>query len=113
MPIFDQAGMLARLTGDEDLAAIISARFLESAPRQIETLRRSLAAGDAAGARLAAHSLKGAAANAGGARLRRVAYAVEQAARAGDLSAAGGQLADLELQFDRLQAAMQAHGPVV
>ena len=107
MPIFDRAGMLARLTDDEELAALIVARFCESTPRQIEAIRSSLDAGDAADLRLAAHSIKGAAANVGAERLRRVASALEQAAQAGDLSAARVHLAELELQFDQWQVAMR------
>ena len=107
-PIFDRAGMLARLMEDEELAEIIVARFLESVPQQIEALRHALQAGDAPGVRLTAHSIKGAAGNVGGECVRAVAWDLEQAAQAGDLLAAGTHLAELATQFDRLQAAMQA-----
>jgi PAS domain S-box-containing protein len=105
-PIFDRAGMLDRLMEDDELAATSIARFRDSMPRQIESLRSSLEAGDAAGVQLAAHSIKDAAAKVGGERLRRVAFELEQAAQAGDLGAAGGHLAELESQFDRLQEAL-------
>jgi HPt (histidine-containing phosphotransfer) domain-containing protein len=102
--------MLERLM-DEELAEIILARFLETVPGQIASLRSLLEAGDAEGATRQVHSLKGAAANVGGERVRRVAQAMEQAARAGDLPATAGQLAELETECDRLQAAIQAKGP--
>jgi CheY-like chemotaxis protein len=108
-PIFDRAGMLERLM-DEEMVAIILARFLESAPQQIASLRSLLEAGDVEGATRQAHSLKGAASNVGGERLRQVAFAVERAARAGDLRAAAEHLVELEPQFHQLRAAIQAEG---
>ena len=104
LPVFDRPGMLERLMNDEALAAIILDRFRESAPRQVAAVRTALAAGDADGIRRAAHSLKGAAANVGGERVRRAAFELEQAGQAGDLQAAGTILAGLEQEFSRLQA---------
>jgi CheY-like chemotaxis protein/HPt (histidine-containing phosphotransfer) domain-containing protein len=103
VPIFDRAGMLDRLMGDVDLAESLIASFLVSLPRQIESLKSSLEAQDAVSARLAAHSIKGAAGNVGGERLQRVAFALEQAAEAGDLHAARGFLTDVESQFELLR----------
>jgi signal transduction histidine kinase/CheY-like chemotaxis protein/HPt (histidine-containing phosphotransfer) domain-containing protein len=110
VPIFDRAGMLARLMEDADLAEIIIARFLESAPRQIESLRTFLEGGNAMDAERQAHSLKGAAANVGAECVRRVALALEQAAAAGDLRAAGEHLAELQTQFNRFKAAAAETG---
>lgn len=110
LPIFDRAGVLERLA-DEELVELILDRFLETAPAQLASLRSLLDAGDAAGAERQAHSLKGAAANVGGQRLRRAAFAAEQAARARDLPEAAGQLDEMELEFARFQAAVQGKGP--
>ena len=68
--------------------------------------RTSLEAQDAVSARLAAHSIKGAAGNVGGERLQRVAFELEQAAEAGDLHAARSYLADVEFQFELLRKAL-------
>jgi CheY-like chemotaxis protein/HPt (histidine-containing phosphotransfer) domain-containing protein len=106
VPIFDRAGMLQRLMGDVDLAESLIASLLVSLPRQIESLKSSLEAQDAVGARLAAHSIKGAAGNVGGERLQRVAFELEQAAEVGDLDAARSYLAGLELQFELLRKAL-------
>jgi PAS domain S-box-containing protein len=106
VPIFDRAGMLARLMKNEELAAIVIGQFLKSVPQQIESLRGFLQAGDAAGVRLLAHSVKGAAANLGGERLRQTASELERAAQAGDLVTAERQLSELQVQFEQLQAAM-------
>ena len=106
MPIYDRAGMLDRLMGDVDLADSLIASLLVSLPRQIESLKSSLEAQDAVSARLAAHSIKGAAGNVGGERLQRVAFELEQAAEAGDLHAAWSYLADVEFQFELLRKAL-------
>jgi signal transduction histidine kinase/HPt (histidine-containing phosphotransfer) domain-containing protein len=107
-PIFDRAGLLARMMDDEEFADRILTRILETTPEQIESLRRSLDSGDATAAQRTAHAIEGAASNIGGERLRRVAFEMEQAARAGDLNAAKGQLAELQAQFGRLKEAIQA-----
>ncbi len=106
--IFDRAGMMSRLMGDEDLAKTILERFLADIPQQIGTLRGFLEAGDAAGAERQAHTIRGASANLGGESLRKVASEMEKAARDGDLSAAGRLMAELESQFDLLNQAMTA-----
>ncbi|MCY2989901.1 MAG: PAS domain S-box protein [Planctomycetota bacterium] len=105
LPVFDRAGMIARLM-DEELAELVVARFLESAPQQLAALQKSLKNGDAAGAQLCAHSLRGAASNVGGECLQRLTFQIEQAAHTGDLRIADGHLAELETQFKRLQAAL-------
>ena len=49
VPVFDKAGMMARLMGDEDLAHTVVGGFLEDIPKQIEALGGYLGAGDAPG----------------------------------------------------------------
>jgi PAS domain S-box-containing protein len=105
-PVFDKAGMMARLMDDEDLARIVVEGFLEDIPRQITTLKGYIETGDAAGTERQAHSIKGASANVGGELLQKVASRMEKAAKDGDLSAAGGHLAEIIEQFGRLNHAM-------
>jgi len=104
--IFDRAGMMARLMDDEELARTVVEGFLDDIPRQIAAVKGYLETGDAPGVERQAHSIKGASANVGGERLREVAFELEKAAKAGDLSAAGGHMAELEAQFGRLKEAM-------
>jgi HPt (histidine-containing phosphotransfer) domain-containing protein len=106
LSVFDRAGMMARLMDDEDLARMVVEGFLEDIPRQIAALKAYLETGDAAGAERQAHSIKGASANVGGECLQEVAFQMEKAAKAGDLCAAGGHLAEIEAQFDMLNQAM-------
>jgi len=73
-------------------------------PRQIEVLHGYLKAGDQDGAGRTAHSIKSAAANVGGERMRRVALKMEKSADGGEMNAAQECLADLEAQFQLLRA---------
>ena len=106
-PVFDRAGMLARLMGDQELVRIVIDGLLENAPQQIKTLRDYLEAGDAQGVWRQAHTISGSSANVGGEALRAVASEMEKSGRAGDLDAARAHLADLDVQFERLRAALQ------
>ncbi len=105
-PVFDQAGMLARLMGDKDLACTVVTGFLEDIPKQIEALQGYLHAGDTAGVAHQAHTMKGASANIGGEAVRAAAIELEKAARAGNLKAAAAVLPGLEAEFGRLQEAL-------
>ncbi len=106
LPVFDKAGMTSRLM-DEELVRRVIACFGQNIPRQIKMLRGHLEAGRAPDAECVAHSIKGASANIGSEQMRRVAFELEKAAQAGDLSVAGALLAELEAQFDRLQESLR------
>jgi CheY-like chemotaxis protein/HPt (histidine-containing phosphotransfer) domain-containing protein len=104
--VFDKAGMMARLMGDEDLARRVVAVFLEDIPRQIEVLKGYREAGDVASAELQAHSIKGASGNVGGEALRAVAFELEKAAKASNLESITARLPELEIQFARLKESL-------
>ncbi|MFA7011531.1 MAG: PAS domain S-box protein [Desulfobacterales bacterium] len=106
-PIFDRAGMMARVMDDEDLARTVIESFLQDIPLQIKVLRGYLEAGDARKAERQAHTIKGASANIGGEALRATAFEMEKSAGAGNLSAALAAMDDLETQFERLKEAME------
>jgi HPt (histidine-containing phosphotransfer) domain-containing protein len=106
-PVFDRAGMLARLMDDEDLARVIAEEFLEDIPKQIEALKGCLAAGDATGAVRQVHSIKGASANVGGEALRLVAADAEKTGQADGPDAIIARVPDIEFQFARLTEAMR------
>ena len=96
VPVFDKAGMMARLMDDEDLARTVVEGFLEDIPKQIEALKGYLEAGDAARAERQAHTIKGASANVGGEALRAVAFEMEKAGKTGDLESVTARLPELE-----------------
>lgn len=103
MVTFDQEGMLRRLAGNEKLATKVIAAFLEEMPRSVQALKNLIESGDAAGAGLQAHSIKGAAANVGGEALRAVAYAMQMAADARDLGAVNNAMPELESKLSELE----------
>ena len=110
-PIFDRAGMMARLMDDEELIRLVVENFLEETPGQMASLKAYLEAGEAPGAERQAHTLRGAAANVGGERLRAMAFEIESAARAGDLGIARLYLARLEEEFLVLRQVMTHEPP--
>ncbi len=107
LPVFDKAGMMSRLMNDEELALKIIDAFLDDIPHQIELLRGYIATGDVAAAGRQAHTIKGASANVGGERLRRVAFTIEQAAKDRDLEKVRATMQELEEEFLRLRQSMR------
>ncbi len=105
--VFDRAGMLERLRGDEDLAKTVVLAFLGDIPQQIEALKGSLEAGDQPATVRQAHSIKGASASVGGESLRELAFVMEKAGKAGDLDAIRAGIAELDAQFEKLREALE------
>ena len=87
-PVFDRDDLLERLMGNFGLARRIITRFVADAPAQLAALAGAIESCDPAVMWQAAHSVKGAAANAGAVRLSEVARSVELLARSGDIAAA-------------------------
>jgi PAS domain S-box-containing protein len=85
--IFNADSLLRRLMGDRELAAAVLMGFVADAPSQLKRLCARLDESDAPGARLQAHTLKGAAATVGAEALHAIAAAIEADAA--------------ELRFDR------------
>ena len=104
--VFDRAALMGRVMNDKKLARVVIEGFLEDLPSQIAQLKRYVAGGDAYRVEQQAHKIKGAVAMMGGEALRAVTSAMEQAAKIGNLAAVSSQLADLDSQFEALEAAM-------
>jgi CheY-like chemotaxis protein len=105
--VLDGDAVLDRAMGEAELARTVVAVFLADMPRQLEHLRACLASGDTAGVSRYAHTIKGAAANLGGERLRQAALICEQAGRLDDLGAAVAGERCMTLAFDELRRALQ------
>jgi len=86
-PRLDTARAIANFGGDGELYRQIAEIFRQDAPAQVAEFDAACAAGDWLTARRAAHSVKGMAASLGAERLRRRAYALEQACAAEDAAA--------------------------
>ncbi|MBA7517118.1 Sensor histidine kinase RcsC [subsurface metagenome] len=97
--VFDSADLLDRLSGDEEVVREIIAEFIEDMPGQVLALKEVLAKKDASGARLRAHTIKGAAGNIGAPALQEAAFQIETACISEDLKQAGALIPVLEEQF--------------
>jgi PAS domain S-box-containing protein len=106
--VWDEPALLERLMGDRAVAKVVLRGFLDDIPRQIANMRTHLDTGAAPDVQRQAHSIKGAAASVGGNSLCALAFEIEQAGKAGDLSAAAARMNDLESEFDRLREAITA-----
>jgi len=104
--VWDSKAMMERLMGDEPLARKVIAGFLMDIPLQIEQLSRFMEIGDIQDVERQAHTIKGASANVGGDALKETAFAIEKAARAGNLHAAQADLEELKRRFDCLKKAI-------
>lgn len=93
--------------GDEDLARLIVATFIDDMPRQLAALELALGSGDATAMRMGAHSIKGAAANVGEPSLRAIAAQLEKMGEAGDLQSAIAVLPELSSVFESLRPHLQ------
>jgi CheY-like chemotaxis protein/HPt (histidine-containing phosphotransfer) domain-containing protein len=106
-PIFNRSALLARLLGNQDLAAKVLAGFLDDMPRQILSLAQFVESGDAGGVEDQAHRIKGAAATVSGEAMRAVAAEMERAGQSGSLAAVPAYLATLQAEFARLREAIK------
>ena len=106
-PVFDHAAFLERVMGDEELVREITEMFLADLPVQLEELAAAVSSGDCLLAGQLAHGVKGASANVGGEALREMAFELEKAGKAGDLSALKTLLPRTQERFARLKEAME------
>jgi HPt (histidine-containing phosphotransfer) domain-containing protein len=104
---WDQPALLERLMGDGALQHEIVLTFLGDMPGQLERLRGCLEAGDAEGAALWAHTIKGAAASVSAEGLSERAFAIERAARAGEAQGAREGWPALLRAFARVKDEME------
>ena len=108
--VFNQEELLTRLMGDKDLAKKLIARFLNDVPQHLRTLTSRLNAGDANGARLQAHTLKGAAATVAAEALRALCSEAQEAAAADELTRALDLMPRLDEQVESLNSTLKQAG---
>jgi len=106
-PCFDRDDLMARLMGDAELAREVIAGFLETMPGELAALSQAVKGGNLAEARLSAHSIKGAAANTGGAALGETARQAEECAGREDLSHLMALMPEMKARFDRMAAELE------
>ena len=105
--VFDRNSFLERLMGDEEIAQTVIEIFLDDIPKQIESLRASLEAGDTNTVECIAHGIKGAAANIGGEALRTLASQIENACKDKNIKLVNERWPELEQQFNELKVEIQ------
>jgi two-component system, sensor histidine kinase and response regulator len=93
--IFDREGLLERIGGDEEFLQIFVGKFIESTAELMISLAEAIEGGDGGGIHLQSHSIKGAAASIGAEAMRSIAAEME-------VSAKGGQLADMPQLYEAL-----------
>ena len=108
--VFNPEDLLGSLAGDRPLAEIILKGFLGDAPSQLDTLRVRLDESDALGARLRAHTLKGAAATVAAGSLYRIALDLERAATKDELDRCLELLPCAVDELDRFRSTLERSG---
>ncbi len=107
---FNQDALLRRLLGDQRLAGAILQSFVADCPSRLNGLRQRIAAADSAGARGAAHALKGAAATVAAETLHALAGAIELAGAAGQVERCKALMPRAAEEFERLRSALENSG---
>ena len=108
--LFDDKGLLARLSGDRALAQKILAGFLGDIPEQLKKLRHNIEQHDIPGTRLLAHTLKGAMATVSAPALQAVSLEVYQSATDADWPRAVAMQSLLEEEFEQLKTTLSQSG---
>ena len=106
-PVFDRAGLLERLGGAEALLPKFMGMFHNGIVHSLEGIELAIAASDADGLRVAAHTVKGSCGNIGAMQMRETAAAIETAAKTGDISGASAGLALLRRQLKEFTTAVE------
>lgn len=104
---FDTEDLVERLMGNEKLARRVAGAFVDCMPQQLASLAQAIRSFDAPAAKLAAHTIKGAAANVGTEDIRKLASRIETLGEAGDLTSASEIFPELNASFQSLKPAVQ------
>jgi HPt (histidine-containing phosphotransfer) domain-containing protein len=101
--VFDPEDLLERLMGNAAIARRALARFLSEVPTQLRELSLALSHADREQICLVAHAMKGAAGNVSAGQLRQLAQKTQSLAEAGELTAVGELLPEIEGCFERFR----------
>jgi HPt (histidine-containing phosphotransfer) domain-containing protein len=94
--------------GDPEFLAELMDTFLAGAPQLLADMRQAVEGGDAAGLRLAAHSLKSNSTDFGAMALSNLCWEVEVLGKAGTLDGAAELIAQAEAAYEQVRAALEA-----
>ncbi len=111
--VFDAAGFLERVDGDEKLAGEVIEIFLQECPRLLHEVRNAAEQRDFTRLERAAHAFKGSAGDIVANQAFDAAQAVEEKARSGDLEGIEALATDLEESVERLVRELHTvHGKI-
>ncbi len=102
--MFDESALVEQVDGDMEFLADTVGMLADDGPELIAQLRVAIDAGDAAGVGRIAHTLKGMISNFCAHETQSIAFELEKAGKANDLSAAAGLIERLAQQVDALIA---------
>jgi signal transduction histidine kinase/CheY-like chemotaxis protein/HPt (histidine-containing phosphotransfer) domain-containing protein len=108
--VFDRAGLLDRLLGDEDLVGDVTRAFLDDIPQKLEALKECLQHDDRGVAQRLLHTIKGASANIGGEALRALVRDLEASVLVDGVAGVAARVGDLDTEFERLKQAIAHEG---
>ena len=106
--VFDYQGLLVRLMNDREFLRVVIESFLQEIPIQIQAMKDYLEIDNIKDCLRMAHTIKGAASNAGGNALSEVGYNIEKAVSRGDLATAHEMIIKASAEFDLLRTAMKS-----
>lgn len=96
--------------GDKDFEHEIIDLFLKDTLRHLTRLETAINEGDSSDVEMAAHSIKGAAANMGAEKFRKFAHALELKGKAGTLQGAAEDFAHLKSAFEEVERFFRKNG---
>jgi len=106
-PLLSIEETLERMSGDRDLLTSLFQLYMDDAPRKLHSLDEYASQGDFYQVERTAHSLKGASATVGAARLCQLAAELEQAAKAGSQASMDLLRSELGLACDQTLESMR------
>jgi CheY-like chemotaxis protein len=111
LPVFDADDLLARIGGRSELIPRFLELFRNGVARQREELAAAVSSGDADAVRIAAHAVKGSAANISALRVHDIAANIEKNAIEGHINAAVAQIPNLHEELDRFDRCSREQFP--
>jgi two-component system sensor histidine kinase/response regulator len=104
---FDADDLIERLMGNKALAKRVAGAFVNTMPQELLALSTAIRNSDSEAIVIAAHSIKGAAANAAGTTVSDLAAKLEGLGRSGDIASAAEILPELDAEFQSLKPAIE------
>jgi len=108
VPVFDKEELLDRVGQDEMLCQRVMQVFLNTMPKDMDTLKTALDENNAEQTNLTAHAIKGMSANVAAQRLKAIASEMEEAGEKKDLKKAVLLMSELEKNYEIFLSVLDA-----